>query len=118
MVVALTDTSSAAMPIAAASVRRIASMCGFTFGRCRQSVQSTLPMRYPFAESSSTVRRNQNFAVDSLEIVRCVGKMQADIAERCCAQQGVAQRMDHHVTVRMGDATRFMLDFYSAEPQF
>ena len=59
----------------AASVRH-RSMCGFT-GRCRQSVQS-IADAVSFCGKQLDCAPQQNFAIDSLEIVRCVGKMQAD----------------------------------------
>ena len=43
--------------------------------------------------------------------------MQADVTQGRSTQQGVADRVQYHIPVRMGDAAFRMLDFYPAEDQ-
>ena len=59
----------------------------------------------------------QELGVGSFEFVRGVGKVQSDVAQSRSTQQGVADRVQHHIPVRMGDAAFRMLDFYPAEDQ-
>ena len=59
----------------------------------------------------------QELGVGSFEFVRGVGKVQADVTQGRSTQQGVADRVQYHIPVRMGDAAFRMLDFYPAEDQ-
>ena len=52
----------------------------------------------------------QQFRVDTLVVVRRVGEMQPDVAQRGGAQQCVAEGVDHHVAVRVGDAPLVVFD--------
>ena len=59
----------------------------------------------------------QDLRVDARKIGRRVGKVQPDVAQRRGAQQGVAQGVDRHVSVRVGDAPFRVGDLHASQNQ-
>ena len=59
----------------------------------------------------------QQLRVDVPALLRSIREMQPDVTQRGCAQQRIAQGMDQHVAVGMGDTALFMGDFHAADDQ-
>ena len=70
----------------------------------------------PFAQQRSNPAE-QNFRIYSREVVRRVGEVQPDVAQRRGAQQRVAYGVYRHVAVRMRDASFRMGNLDSAQYQ-
>ena len=59
----------------------------------------------------------QDFRVNARKVGRRIGKVQPDVAQRRRTQQRVAQGMNHHIAVRMGNAALRMRNLHAAQHQ-
>lgn len=59
----------------------------------------------------------QNLRVDARIVVRRIGKVQPDVAQRRRTQQRIAQGVYHHIAVRVGDAPLRVGNPYAAQHQ-
>ena len=57
----------------------------------------------------------QHAAVRALEGRISIGKMFADIAQRGRTEQGIAQGMQQHITIGMGQQAEFMGNLHAAQ---
>ena len=58
----------------------------------------------------------EDLAVNALPLVRRVGEQVADVPEGQGPEEGVAEGVDGHVSVRMGDKAGRRRDAYAAQP--
>lgn len=117
VVVALTDTRSSSTPIAPAIARRMASMCGRNPGLLGADRAVHVPDLVALFAQQFRHAAQQDLRVDARKIDRRVGKVQPDVAQRRGAQQSVAQGVDRHVSVRVGDAPFRVGDLHASQNQ-
>jgi len=85
----------------------MASLCGLSFGRSKNTIQSKLTMLYPAPVPSYRLTQHIRRLSAAIGLVG-IRKHLADIAERRRAEQGIGDRMQQHVGIAMSNRVLVM----------